>query len=152
MNIVIEHQAFMVAAFISRLPSLNFPVVVTCDSLVSLAFVILKKIDRRFGPGNLRKLVVGTFDHPREIEIIVMFLDLKNVSTHAERIGHVEFGHLRCFTRDDGACWPVLRRPFSWAGGSGSTFAEPIQLIIRPGGSPVAVGSAHPGDIVLGNG
>lgn len=94
MNIVIEHKEFTVAAFTSRLLSINFLVILIYYSLVSFAFVILKEIDRKFGPGNLRELVMGTFYHPREVELIVMFLDLKDSTSHAERLGHLEFGRL----------------------------------------------------------
>lgn len=93
-NVIVDDEPFTVSVFASRLLSVNFVVLLVYYSLVSFAFVILKEIDRKFGPGNLRKLVAGTFYHPREIEIIVMFLDLKDSTTYAERLGHLEFGSL----------------------------------------------------------
>jgi adenylate cyclase len=93
-NIIKADEAFTLSVFQSRLVSVNFVVVLVYYTLFSFAFIIIKEIDRKFGPGNLRKLVVGKFYHPREIEIIVMFLDLKDSTTHAERLGHLKFGYL----------------------------------------------------------
>ncbi len=93
-NVIVADKAFTLSAFQSRLVSTNFVVILVYYTLFSFAFIIIKEIDRKFGPGNLRKLVAGTFYHPREIEIIVMFLDLKDSTPHAERLGHLEFGSL----------------------------------------------------------
>jgi adenylate cyclase len=51
-------------------------------------------MDRKFGPGNLAKLLLGKFHHPREEERIFMFLDLKSSTTHAERLGHIRYSQL----------------------------------------------------------
>ena len=93
-NVIVADRVFTVSEFQSRLVSVNFVVIFVYYALFSFAFFIIKEIDRKFGPGNLRKLVAGTFYHPREIELIVMFLDLKDSTTHAERLGHLEFGSL----------------------------------------------------------
>lgn len=93
-NIISADRAFTASEFQSRLVSANFVVLLVHYTIFSFAFIIIKEIDRKFGPGNLRKLVAGTFYHPREIEIIVMFLDLKESTTYAERLGHLEFGSL----------------------------------------------------------
>ncbi|NIP52029.1 MAG: adenylate/guanylate cyclase domain-containing protein [Gammaproteobacteria bacterium] len=99
-DILFEGQAISVSGFKARLLSINFFVILAYYTLVSFAFVMIKQIDHKFGPGNLRKLVAGTFYHPREIEMIVMFLDLKDSTIQAERLGHVQFGSLiqDCFT------------------------------------------------------
>jgi adenylate cyclase len=93
-EIIVADTAFTWSVFQSRLVSVNFVVTLVYYTLLSFSFVIIKEIDRKFGPGNLRKLVSGTFYHPREIEIIVMFLDLKDSTTYAERLGHLKFGSL----------------------------------------------------------
>ena len=87
-------EALTVEAFRSRLMSVNFLVLLLYFSLVTFSYFIFREIDRKFGPGNLRKVVAGTFYHPREIELIVMFLDLKDSTTFAERLGHLKFGSL----------------------------------------------------------
>lgn len=93
-NAIGAGEASPAAAIKSRLLSVNFLVILVYYSLASFAFVVLKEIDRKFGPGNLRKLVAGTFYHPRETELIVMFLDLRDSTTFAERLGHLEFGSI----------------------------------------------------------
>ena len=93
-NTIVESQSFSVSAIKSRVISVNFFVILIYYTFVSFGFVMIKQINRKFGPGNLRKLIAGTFYHPREMEIIVMFLDLKDSTTHAERLGHLQFGSL----------------------------------------------------------
>lgn len=77
-----------------RLASTNALIALLYVTLVSFLFSFLKTVDRKFGPGNLWKLIVGTYHHPREEELIFMFLDLKASTTHAERLGHVRFSEL----------------------------------------------------------
>ena len=93
-NVIVADKALTLSIFQSRLVSVNFFVILVYYTLFSFAFVIIKEINRKFGPGNLRKLIAGTFYHPREIEFIVMFLDLKDSTTYAERLGHLEFASL----------------------------------------------------------
>lgn len=93
-EIVASGDALTFAAFQARLLTVNFVVVLTYYLVVSFAFVFVSQIDRKFGPGVLRRLVAGTFYHPREIELIFMFLDLKDSTTHAERLGHLKFANL----------------------------------------------------------
>ena len=80
--------------FASRIFTINFLVILTYYTIVSFLFVLLNQIDRKFGPGNLLKLIKGTYYHPRSIEHIFMFLDLRDSTAHAERLGHLEFGSL----------------------------------------------------------
>lgn len=82
------------ASVADRLYSVNFLVILLYISVVSFAFSFLKTVDRKFGPGNLWKLIIGTYHHPREEELIFMFLDLKGSTTHAERLGHLTFSEL----------------------------------------------------------
>lgn len=78
----------------SRLFTMNFLIVLLYVTVVSFLFSFLKTVDRKFGPGNLWKLIIGTYYHPKEEELIFMFLDLKGSTTHAERLGHVRFSEL----------------------------------------------------------
>lgn len=77
-----------------RLVTTNFLIVLLYVTLVSFAFSFFKTVDRKFGPGNLWKLIIGTYHHPREEELVFMFLDLKSSTTHAERLGHMKFSEL----------------------------------------------------------
>lgn len=93
-EIIQLHKAFTLEEFASRILTVNFLVLLTYYLVVSLIMVMTNQIDRKFGPGNLRKLILGVFYHPRSIEHIFMFLDLKDSTSHAERLGHIKFGNL----------------------------------------------------------
>ena len=45
-------------------------------------------INKKFGPGSLSDLLTGKYYHPRNEEIIFLFLDLKDSTTLAEKLGH----------------------------------------------------------------
>jgi adenylate cyclase len=69
-------------------------------SLVSILINTFKQIDLKFGPGNLRKLLLGQYHKPRADHRIVMFLDLKSSTAIAEKLGHIQVSQLiqDCFT------------------------------------------------------
>lgn len=84
-------QGFQWSMLAGRLCSANFLVGLVFVTVVSFIFSFLKQVDGKFGPGNLWKLVIGMYHHPREEERIFMFLDLQASTTHAERLGHLKF-------------------------------------------------------------
>lgn len=92
--IIINNNEVSFSEFRDRLISVNFIVILGYNTIVSFIFVMVRQIDRKFGPGNLLKLLMGAFYHPRSIERIFMFLDLKDSTTHAERLGNIKFGSL----------------------------------------------------------
>lgn len=49
---------------------------------------------RKIGGGNVQRFLLGLMNKPREEERIFMFLDLKNSTTIAEKLGHKKFSHL----------------------------------------------------------
>lgn len=55
------------------------------------------------GKNTFRKLLLGKYRTPRAEKRIFMFIDMKDSTTHAEKLGHVKFTHLiqECF-RDFG--------------------------------------------------
>ena len=53
-----------------------------------------RQIDKKFGPGNLWKMLTGRFHKPKEEERIFMFLDLKDSTTIAEQIGHIKYSEM----------------------------------------------------------
>jgi len=69
------------------------PLIITIffSILISRIFI---EIDRKLGPGNLWKMLTGKFYRPREEERIFMFIDLKDSTPIAEKIGHIEFSKL----------------------------------------------------------
>lgn len=54
----------------------------------------LWQVNLMLGDNNLWKLFLGKFYEPREENRIFMFLDLKDSTKHAERLGHIEYSRL----------------------------------------------------------
>jgi adenylate cyclase len=69
-------------------------------TLVNFLINFTRQITLKFGPGNLTKFLTGKFHQPKEELRIFMFVDMTASTTHAERLGHVEFGGLiqDCFS------------------------------------------------------
>jgi adenylate cyclase len=88
------YQPSLWSAVRGRIFSTNFLVMLIYLTVVSALFLFLRQVDHKFGPGNLWKLVIGRYHHPREEERIFMFLDLKGSTSLAERLGHVQFSRL----------------------------------------------------------
>jgi adenylate cyclase len=67
--------------------------------LVSSFIQFIKQIDRKFGPGNLNRMIWGKFHTPKEVERMVMFIDLQSSTKIAEEIGHIKYSQLiqECF-------------------------------------------------------
>lgn len=55
---------------------------------------LMIEIDKKLGPGNLWKMMTGKFMKPREEERIFMFVDMKNSTSIAEKLGHLKFSSL----------------------------------------------------------
>lgn len=69
--------------------------------LMTDAFMFsLRQINLFLGTGNLWKLFNGKFYTPREEERIFMFLDLQSSTSHAEKLGHIQYSKMiqDCFT------------------------------------------------------
>jgi adenylate cyclase len=62
--------------------------------LMSLAVNAIFQVDRKLGPGVLGKWITGRYHNPKEEERIFMFLDLKNSTTLAEKLGNIKFSRL----------------------------------------------------------
>lgn len=59
-----------------------------CSSLV---FSIIKMATEKLGPGVFIKMLFGKYKRPQEEKRIFMFLDLKNSTTIAEKLGHLKY-------------------------------------------------------------
>ncbi len=57
------------------------------------------QINKKFGPGNLFKMIIGRYHKPREEQRIFLFLDLEGSTTIAEQLGHKRYSQLlrNCF-------------------------------------------------------
>jgi len=62
-----------------------------------LNFVI--QVNRKFGPGVLFDLIRGKYYHPRQEDLILLFIDLKSSTTIAESLGHERYSQFlrECF-------------------------------------------------------
>jgi len=67
--------------------------------LVGFLIDFIREIEKRFGPGNLRKMLSGKYYSPKEEHRIFMFLDLRNSTEIAEKLGHYKYSQLiqNCF-------------------------------------------------------
>ena len=61
---------------------------------VVVATNFIKQIDRKFGPGNLFKMLIGSFQKPQEVNRFFLFLDLNDSTAIAEKIGHMKYSQL----------------------------------------------------------
>jgi adenylate cyclase len=63
--------------------------------LYFLFFIILTnfvlQVNKKFGPGNLFKMMLGTYHTPKEEHRIFLFLDLKDSTGIAEKLGHKNY-------------------------------------------------------------
>jgi adenylate cyclase len=59
----------------------------------------LLQINKKFGHGNLLKMMAGRYHKPRDEQRIFMFLDMKSSTTIAEKVGHFKYSQLlqNCF-------------------------------------------------------
>lgn len=89
-----QGESFTVSRWLGRTFSVNTLVILLYTGLVSFAFNFLKQVSRKFGPGNLRRLLLGKYYHPRREDRVFLFLDLKSSTTHAERLGHQRYSSL----------------------------------------------------------
>jgi adenylate cyclase len=60
----------------------------------------IKQMNAKFGPGVLIPMLMGKFRRPRIEKRIFLFMDLKDSTTHAEKLGNLKFSELLqdCFS------------------------------------------------------
>ena len=67
-------EPFTVSRWFARTFSVNTLVILLYTGAVSFGFNFLKQVSRKFGPGNLRRLLLGRYYHPRRENRIFLFL------------------------------------------------------------------------------
>lgn len=87
-------ERFGLGEWLGRTFRVNTLVILLYTGAVSFGFNFLKQVSRKFGPGNLQRLLLGRYYHPRLENRIFLFLDLKSSTTHAERLGHHRYSSL----------------------------------------------------------
>ena len=74
--------------------STYFLTIVIYGAFVSFLLSFIKQIDSKFGPGNLINMLIGKYHQPRVEDRIFLFIDLKNATGCAEKLGHIKYSQL----------------------------------------------------------
>ena len=61
---------------------------------ITVLISFISQINRKFGPGILLPLFFGKYHQPKVEKRIFMFLDLKDSTPYAEKLGHIKFSQL----------------------------------------------------------
>lgn len=81
--------------------------ILTYGTVLFFVLVSVEQVSRKLGPGVMRNWITGKYHRPREEERVFMFLDLKDSTPLAERLGSLEFSALvQDFFNDMG--WSVI--------------------------------------------
>lgn len=81
-----RHRAFATSSY--------FATIVIYGGIVSLVASFLRGIDSKFGPGNLFNMLIGKYQRPKVEDRVFMFLDLKNATPYAEKLGHFKYSRM----------------------------------------------------------
>ena len=81
-----RHRAFAESPY--------FATIVAYGGIVSLVASFLRQIDSKFGPGNLFNMLIGKYQRPKVEDRVFMFLDLKNATPYAEKLGHFKYSRM----------------------------------------------------------
>lgn len=64
----------------------------TAIMIIIISFI--KQMNKKFGPGVLMPMLFGKFRKPGVEKRIFLFMDLKDSTTYAERLGHIKFSEM----------------------------------------------------------
>ena len=81
-------------AFYSLVFMEDFHIMILYTLLISSGIIFSNQLSRKMGQGVLWSFVAGNYHNPKEEERIFMFLDLKDSTAIAEKLGNVEFSNL----------------------------------------------------------
>jgi adenylate cyclase len=68
-----------------------FIILVLYTAVMSVAISFINLMNKKFGPGVIIPMMLGRYRNPREEERIFMFMDLKDSTSHAEKLGHLKY-------------------------------------------------------------
>ena len=72
----------------------NHRVLIVYCFIVGFLIEFFQEVDHKFGPGNLWKMLKGTYYRPIEEERVLMFLDMRSSTAIAEKLGHIKYSRL----------------------------------------------------------
>lgn len=87
-----EAETWRILAYVFTSPSLLIPSLGAF--LLAVVITMIFQVSRKMGPGVLVNWMTGKYHEPREEERIFMFLDLKDSTTLAEKLGNIPFSSL----------------------------------------------------------
>lgn len=71
-----------------------YAMIVIYTIVMSVLNGFINQMNKKFGPGILIPMFLGRFRKPSETERLFMFLDLKNSTSIAEKLGHLRYSEL----------------------------------------------------------
>lgn len=83
-----------IARILSFVESTYFFTIITYGAVVSFLISFVKQVDSKFGPGNLMNMLIGRYHRPKVEDRIFLFMDLKNATGYAERLGHIQYSQM----------------------------------------------------------
>ncbi len=83
----------------SGIPIRNAITLIIYVIIIILIINIFIQFNKKFGPGEMRKILMGKYHKPKEEERVFMFLDLKGSTTIAEKLGSHQYSKFirQCF-------------------------------------------------------
>jgi adenylate cyclase len=83
-----------------------------------LVVSFIKQMNKKFGPGVLLPMLFGKFRHPIVENRIFLFMDLKDSTKYAEKLGHIKFSEMiqDCFVDVDKAIPPFNAEIYQYVG------------------------------------
>ena len=75
----------------------NPAVIISFLAYITFVIVLVNfflEVSKKFGPGNLWNLFIGKYHNPIVENKIFMFLDLKDSTGYAEKLGHIKYSEL----------------------------------------------------------
>jgi len=71
----------------------------TYTSVMIVVISFIKQMNNKFGPGIILPMFFGKYRKPRVEERIFMFMDLKDSTSYAEKLGHIKYSEMiqKCF-------------------------------------------------------
>jgi adenylate cyclase len=86
--------------------------------IISLIINFVNQINKRYGPGILIPLLLGSYRTPKEEERIFVFMDLKSSTTIAEKLGHLRYSAFirDCFGDINAVLYPFRAQVYQYVG------------------------------------
>ena len=85
---------------------------------MTLVISFINQVNKKYGPGVLVPLLLGSYRTPKEEERIFMFMDLKSSTTTAEKLGHLKYSSFirDCFFDINEVLYPFQAQVYQYVG------------------------------------